>query len=257
MMSFFENDINIIFMLAGYTWNDHFLRMPKKSDPTRKAGKLKYADVLKRELDSGVFATKGEHTRQRLRISAARVLEEVGYQDLTVSAISKDAGVALGTFYVYFSDKTEVAIDVVLSFIAYAYTEAQALSRGKDEYEAIYSTNRYFAHAYGANPGLMRSFIQLQSQEPSFRELWEPRHDEWIQKLANSIRRRGPSPPVSQSDALKMAAALEGMVFSYLYAVAVEQKPPTGKVDSDPDKIAEILSLLWYRAVQCKDPPPR
>src|SRR3712207_4399553 len=81
----------------------------------------RYADYLAAGLVSGAFASKGDRTRYRLRIAAARALEEIGYQDLKVSDICGFAEVALGTFYVYYRDKNEIAIEVVLDFIEHLY----------------------------------------------------------------------------------------------------------------------------------------
>ncbi len=217
-------------------------------------GGEKYADILRHELEIGHFPTKGDRTRQRLRIAAAETLEETGYQDLKVSTICERANVALGTFYVYFKDKTEISINIVLGFVNHLYTIAQHVSRGKDEFTSIYNTNLCFTHAYNANGGLMRCLVQLQSHEPGFREVWEPRHEEWLQTLARSIEKRCADQNISYQRALNMALALEGMVFSYLYAVAVERESPIADAETNPEEIAHLLSLLWYRATHGREP---
>lgn len=226
----------------------------KQRTITDAFGGEKYADILRYELETGHFPTKGDRTRQRLRIAAAETLEETGYQDLKVSSICERASVALGTFYVYFTDKTEISIDIVLGFVNHLYVIAQQVSRGKDEYTSIYNTNLCFTHAYNANGGLMRCLVQLQSHEPGFREVWEPRHEEWLQTLARSLEKRTKEPGISHKRALNMALALEGMVFSYLYAVAVERESPIAEAETDPEEIAHLLSLLWYRATHGRNP---
>ena len=46
-----------------------------------------YADHLAQGLARRSFNTKGDRTRYRLKIAAARALEETGYQDLRVAEI--------------------------------------------------------------------------------------------------------------------------------------------------------------------------
>lgn len=214
-----------------------------------------YADYLAEGLHTLSFASKGDRTRYRLKIAAARALEEVGYQDTKVADICAYAEVALGTFYVYYKDKNEIAIEVVLEFIEHLYERARQVGRGRNEFGAILNTNRFFVAAYRANPGLMQCHVQLQSQLPEFREVWRPRHLKWIEAIARSITRRGNYRLGRESSALAVAHALEGMVFNYLYSVIVthdflfEEEDP-----SRADDLALMLSTIWFRAVYCKDP---
>src|SRR5690606_21256618 len=107
-----------------------------------------YADHLAALLEATTFRSKGDRTRFRLKQAAARVLEEAGYNELKVADICAAAEVALGTFYVYFKDKNEIAIEVVLDFLQHLYRQAVQVGRGQGEYEAILKTNRFFVAAY-------------------------------------------------------------------------------------------------------------
>lgn len=209
--------------------------------------------VLAAELESGAKMKKGDRTRLRLRIAAAQALEHSGYQDLKVTDIAERAGVALGTFYVYFVDKEDVSVGVVMDFVTHLYEEARRIAKGRGEWSAIYESNLFFIRAYQANPGLMRSHVQLQAMVVRFREVWEPLHLEWLNKLAGSIRRRADSDP-GAAHALKMALALEQMVFSYIYSAAVTRESPIETDESDPADMAEVLTLLWFRSVHARDP---
>ncbi|OJU50054.1 MAG: hypothetical protein BGO02_16080 [Brevundimonas sp. 67-6] len=221
--------------------------------PTLECGR--YADHLGDVYASNSFATKGERTKFRLKIAAARALEEVGYQDLKVADICTYAEVALGTFYVYFRDKNEIAIEVVLDFVNFLYEQARQVGGRHSEYEAILNTNRFFISAYQANPGLMQCHVQLQSQLAEFRKLWRPRHLRWIDGLARSISRRGAYGEDKPGSSTMVARALEGMVFHYLYSVIVTRESVLDDRELDADEFARMLSVLWYRAVYCKDPP--
>ena len=213
-----------------------------------------YPEYLKARLASETFATKGDRTRYRLRVAAVEALEEGGYQNLKVATVCALADVAMGTFYVYFRDKTEIATDVVLSFIDHLYQGAHAVARSTSDYGSIYNTNLFFVRAYRANPGLMRCHVQLQSDEQVFRDLWLPRHRKWMETLGRSIQRRSKDPLMTQARSLKVAAALEGMVFNYVYAAAVSRDSLIESSDSNAEDMAEILSTLWYRGVHGCDP---
>ena len=218
----------------------------------------KYADYLAEKFEALSFASKGDRTKYRLKIAAARALADIGYQDVKVSDICGYAEVALGTFYVYYRDKNEISIEVVLDFVEYLYEGARQVGRGTGEFDAILNTNRFFIEAYRVNAGLMQCHLQLQSQLPEFLKQWRPRHQIWIENLARSISRRGNYKESMPGSTVAVAHVLEGMVFHYLYSVIVSGESRLDNENfADDEELAQMLSTLWYRAVYCKDPPQR
>lgn len=215
----------------------------------------RYGDFLAEEMSRCTFPTKGDRTKYRLKIAAAHALEKIGYQDVKVSDICSYAKVALGTFYVYYRDKNEISIEIILEFVEHLYDMAREVGRGTGDYEAILNTNRFFVAAYSANPGLMQCHVQLNSQVAEFRDVWRPRHLKWIEALARSISRRGNYGASMPGSPQAVAHALEGMVFHYLYAVIVTGNALIDEEGPDhTDDLVRMLSTLWYRAVYGRDP---
>jgi len=83
---------------------------------------------------------RGEATRQRVLEAAEQVFGEKGYYGASVTEITRAAGVAQGTFYLYFRGKKEIFLDLVdalgerlrsltleASATAGSYAEAQRL----------------------------------------------------------------------------------------------------------------------------------
>lgn len=56
---------------------------------------------------------RGRATRQRLVEAAEVVFGEKGFERASIADITRQAGVALGTFYVYFADKQALLVEVV------------------------------------------------------------------------------------------------------------------------------------------------
>jgi AcrR family transcriptional regulator len=197
---------------------------------------------------------KGERTRFRLKIAAVSALAEGGYQDLKVSDICRRAHVALGTFYIYFTDKSVIAAEALLDFGDALYLQAQSVARGSSDYQAILMTNQFFAAAYQRNCGLVRCLIQIEDLVPEFRARWRERRLRWIKKIASSMARRSGHPEIPDTLFMQIAYALEGMVFQYLYDVFVRQEPILQRHAGSSEHIADLLSVLWYRAVYCENP---
>lgn len=213
----------------------------------------RYADHLRAALGTGAFRTKGDRTRQRLRIAAAEALEAEGFQGLKVSDICARADVAQGTFYVYFRDKVEIAVDVLIGFVDSVFEIVRDASGGKEDFDSIRISNYLFIRVYNANRGLMRCYVQMLSQEPAFAAAWLPRHRAWQAKLARSIERRTDG-QLPGRHALAVAMALEGMVFNYLYTTIVTCDELADDDGTRAADMAEMLSILWYRAVFAREP---
>ena len=56
---------------------------------------------------------RGEATRRRILDAAEEVFGEMGYHEASVSEITRRAGVAQGTFYIYFNSKRETFVELV------------------------------------------------------------------------------------------------------------------------------------------------
>ena len=59
------------------------------------------------------MTARGEATRRRILDAAEEVFGEFGYYEASISEITRRAGIAQGTFYIYFRSKHEVFAEVV------------------------------------------------------------------------------------------------------------------------------------------------
>jgi AcrR family transcriptional regulator len=99
---------------------------------------------------------RGEATRQKVLEAAELVFGEKGYHGASVTEITRAAGVAQGTFYLYFPGKKEIFLDLVdalgdrlrgltldASSRATSYAEAQRLG-----FSAFFDFARTHRHIY-------------------------------------------------------------------------------------------------------------
>ena len=64
-------------------------------------------------VDGKELTRRGAATRQRLLEAAENVFAELGYHEASIVKITEAAGVAQGTFYLYFSSKQEIFEELV------------------------------------------------------------------------------------------------------------------------------------------------
>jgi AcrR family transcriptional regulator len=70
-------------------------------------------ETILRGPDGRTLSDKGLRTRQRLLDAAETVFAELGYHDASIVKLTETAGVAQGTFYLYFESKKQVFDELV------------------------------------------------------------------------------------------------------------------------------------------------
>jgi AcrR family transcriptional regulator len=97
-------------------------------------------DVAPRSADGRALSRKGAATRRRLLEAAESCFAELGYHDASVVKITDAAGVAQGTFYLYFSSKREIFDELVRDLnrrIRHAMKEGSSQGRTRLEAELL------------------------------------------------------------------------------------------------------------------------
>jgi AcrR family transcriptional regulator len=117
--------------------------------------------------DGRVLSRRGTQTRQRLLEAAEQIFAELGYHDASIVKITEAAGVAQGTFYLYFSSKKEIFDELVRDLnrrVRRAMKEAS--SRGSTRLEAeLLGFRAYFAFT-AEHPALYRIIRQAEFVSP-------------------------------------------------------------------------------------------
>jgi len=143
---------------------------------------------------------RGEATRQRVLEAAERVFGDRGYHGTSVTEITKAAGVAQGTFYLYFRGKKEIYLDLVdevgrrlrtatleASAGAKSYAEAQRLG-----FKAFFDFTRNNKHIY-------RIIQECDRVDPlTYRRFYKSLAETYAHSLQEAARRREISPVDSE-----------------------------------------------------------
>lgn len=111
--------------------------------------------------------SKGARTKRKLLQAAEKVLSDYGYHDASIVKITEAAGVAQGTFYLYFSNKKEIFDAVVAELnrqVRHAMTESARGAKTRLEAERLGFAGffRYTAE----HPALYRVIRQAEFVSP-------------------------------------------------------------------------------------------
>lgn len=215
---------------------------------------------LKERLAQHPPPQKGARTRERLKIAAAEVLEEKGYLATKAGDVAARAGVAEGSFYIYFKDKTDATITVLTTLL----DEFVLLPSDSDEssdhpFEGIRRANRRWIAVARANPGLMRCVLQLGDENADFAAVVQRSNRTWFGHVARRVaRRRG---AIDQAPTLFAVYLLGAMMDELLRKLIVYPDRDflalLQTLHGDDDMIADATSVMWLRILYPQESLPR
>lgn len=113
------------------------------------------------------LSAKGERTRRRLLDAAEEVFAGYGYQEASIVKITEAAGVAQGTFYIYFESKQQIFDELVADLnrrVRRAMSEGGR--RGRDRAEAERLGFQGFFRFTAEHPALYRIIRQAEFASP-------------------------------------------------------------------------------------------
>lgn len=219
-----------------------------------------YTAQLERKLRTSPPKRKGDRTRERLKLAAARVLERVGYHAMRIVDITEQAETSDGSFYIYFKDKKEITLSVLEEFLEGMQQVEVVTEEPRSPFHSIRHANLYYLGIMRSNSGLMRCVLQLADEDPEFGRISHNFNRVWHEKIARSVVRNHTKSEVEYKAALFASLALGAMMDELIRRIAIY--PDEGLVafleETCPDdgELADALSVLWFRTLYPDRPLP-
>lgn len=215
----------------------------------RETRGFRFADRLLRETANG---KKAERTQARIQAATCRLLENRGPAELKVAEICAEAGLAHGTFYIYFHDVRHLMAQTLTAFVAFMQAAMRGAARvgGRDRIRA--SNTAYFSLVEG-NAGLMRCLVSRQDDFPEAAQAFEALNRDWAQTVVEArlrqFAREGRAEP-PREELMRRAYALGGMIDQYLIALLFGRDGTLAAISSDREAVVATLSLIWERGME-------
>lgn len=192
---------------------------------------------------------KSERTKIALQVAACAYLDDHPIRDMTVAALCKSAGVAHGTFYIYFSDRNALLADVLTQFVEHIQHCMRQVgpARPGDVVGAV--TSVYF-DIFDRNRGLMKCLVNHLEDYPETMLAFQSLNRVWLRGVVVSLRRRNIATHLDDAELLRRAYALGGMVDQYLAALFLNNDQTLAAVSRDRDEVIGTLTTLWKAGLE-------
>jgi len=191
---------------------------------------------------------KSTDTREKLLAAARECFARKGFNSTTVEDIVESAGVARGTFYIYFANKEAIFKDIYELMQRELFAQVSSPHSGRI-YKKIASANRGYLEKYQQFKDVYKVLTEVCNQNPDFfAEVKRLRYN-FIEKIVNNIAKGVEKGIYRKIDnPLLYAYALGGMVenFANIWFVNGE---PTGQKPFEMDEVVKCLSDIWYTAL--------
>ncbi len=201
--------------------------------------------------------TKGERTRAKLKEAALALLARDGYFDLKVTDVCSEAGVASGTFYIYFEDKAALVSEVIVERIRRNALEALSGPAADDPFLSILNANRRYIGLWAEQASLMLALGQAMEVLPAVRDAWASANAEVAKAIAASVAKRAPTSKRALRARLFGAYAMQAMLDGLLLDYFVWRRADVLEACGDHETLAQSVSVMWHRALYVSDPDPK
>lgn len=192
---------------------------------------------------------KGPRTAERIRWAACELLETLSLDALTVQDICREAGIAQGTLYQYFTSRNDLLASVLNDFVAFLRQRMHGAVAGNESTgDSVDRSTRIYCELFCANRGLMKCLLNHFDTFPEARSILSAFNKEWIDLVVRRMGRLRDVGKPSTQEIRRRAYALGGMVDQYLAAIFLYEDRDAISTAGSMDDIVKTLTFIWRQA---------
>ncbi|MEX7473773.1 TetR/AcrR family transcriptional regulator [Mycobacterium adipatum] len=189
----------------------------------------------------------GDERQQAILDTAARLIQQRSFADISVDDLAKGAGISRPTFYFYFASKEAVLLSLMDPLIKRADTgfDHAMDTMPAEPHQAIRRGIEIFFSSFGSHPATARAGAEAVNSSPEFRAIWAALMQKWIGLTAALItaeRQRGAAPETLP--ALDLATSLNLMNEKMMMATLAGDRPAV-----DHDHVVDTLTHIWLTSI--------
>lgn len=209
------------------------------------------AELLADRLENSSGKKKRARTRIAILAATAAEIRDNGYENLTVDGITGRAGMARGTFYIYFQNRVEAASAVHRLYWA-LIRKIRPRGRGRlTVRQNIDRMNRFFLDQVGKNAALLVGRENLFHEAPDLARTLSRMNEQWARLVLADIRQKAPDRLVAEEEdlvLLKIRAVIsmsDSLLRDHYRALALGAVSLFG----NREHIVRAMGDIWYQVL--------
>ncbi|WP_455371959.1 TetR/AcrR family transcriptional regulator [Limibacillus halophilus] len=217
--------------------------------PSARAHPSSFQTLIEQEAEGPL---KRERTRARLKRAGCGLLNRHPLSALKVADICAEAGVAHGTFYLYYSDQRAFLVDLLEGFVDFLQESMRAASRAEAA-DPVRAATAAYVRLFIANPGLMKCLVNHLEDFPEARSAFQQLNRQWAERIVKAAESKQAKEDsvatLPREELMRRAYALGGMVDQYLSSLVLQRDETLITVSQDMESVIDCLSGIWRRGM--------
>ena len=208
------------------------------------------SEILTERAEAMQKRRKRVRTRAALLAVAAREIEKVGYDSLTVDHLANAAGMVRGTFYLYFHSRSDIIKSVLRKYWALMRIH-RPRGGGLPLKDSIHRANTYSVMLAARNPRLLEAREILLREDAQVASRMASVNRIWSERIVRDLERRGLTAPDDRDHAFVQlkARAVINMSDTLLSDVHRLSGWDDSEGPIDLDLVIRVMDDLWYRSL--------
>ena len=241
------------------------LSVAKQSPATLAPGTpFHLAGLLEERLQVLRRRPKRQRTRAQILAATARQMERLGYEGLTVESITEPLGIARGTFYLHFRDRSHAALAVLRLYHALRSRFRPRGGSALPVREAITQFNVYYVAVYARNAQLLLGRESLMRDRQELARRGNQLNAKWAERVLADVSKRQPH-ALSAADQAQLLLRIRGalaMTDELLRQIFLVRAAGLERFSGDERAVVTAISDMWFRLVyaevgSCAVAPPQ
>lgn len=220
--------------------------MPKMGD--------RYLALLEAQIENG--SGRSARTRAKLLRAAFDILGNEDISALTITAVTKAAGIAVGTFYLHYPTTTDLMLEVFEGFAEHDIKPALPTSRkGSGLFTEMKAEFLEIVAAFRRRRIFFRAMFAFRRQEERANDVWLRHSARWAAELSAAAMSASRTPDGFPEFVGHAATAFADEIMARIYidnlfgAAFAEN-------EANDERVAELLAFSRQRLLYGVDPDP-
>lgn len=190
------------------------------------------------ELANEPKTKRGLETLDKISRAAEELFSEKGYYDTGISDIAARAGIAQGTFYIYFTDKKSVFVYLIEKLGKELRESIRTnIQSSKDRYDEEYLGIKTFLNFVGEHIGLFKIVWQAQFVDM---ELFKKYYETFSKGYVKNIKKAQQKGEMNDIDPIVLSYCLIGIAnFTALKSIEFDNKN-----DNYDEVVEEVMKFI-------------